>query len=86
MEVSLSHASRALIVSAALVIVVAGMKYAAPLLVPFLLSVFIAVISFPLMSWLQQKGTTRIRANKRPGLPEISPWRSNPGRTEPIRT
>ncbi|MBE9564450.1 MAG: AI-2E family transporter [Proteobacteria bacterium] len=32
------------------------MKYAAPLLVPFLLSVFIAVISFPLMSSLQQKG------------------------------
>ena len=43
-------------VSAALVIVIAGMKYAAPLLVPFLLSVFIAVISFPLMSFLQQKG------------------------------
>lgn len=59
MEVSLSPASRALIVSAALVIVVAGMKYAAPLLVPFLLSVFIAVISFPLMSWLQQKGLVK---------------------------
>jgi len=43
-------------VSAALVIVIAGMKYAAPLLVPFLLAVFIAVISFPLMSLLQQKG------------------------------
>ncbi len=43
-------------VSAALVIVIAGLKYAAPLLVPFLLSVFIAVISFPLMSTLQQKG------------------------------
>ena len=43
-------------VSAALVIVIAGMKYAAPLLVPFLLSAFIAVISFPLMSLLQQKG------------------------------
>ncbi|NOQ87999.1 MAG: AI-2E family transporter [Gammaproteobacteria bacterium] len=43
-------------VSAALVIVIAGMKYAAPLLVPFLLSMFIAVISFPLMSLLQQKG------------------------------
>lgn len=43
-------------VSAALVIVIAGLKYAAPLLVPFLLAVFIAVISFPLMSLLQQKG------------------------------
>lgn len=51
-----SPASRALIVCAALVIVIAGMKYAAPLLVPFLLAAFIAVISFPLMSNLQQKG------------------------------
>ncbi len=53
---SFTSASRVLIVSAALVIIIAGMKYAAPLLVPFLLSVFIAVISFPLMSLLQQKG------------------------------
>ena len=53
---SFSPASRALIVSAALVIVIAGMKYAAPLLVPFLLAVFIAVISYPLMTLLQQKG------------------------------
>ena len=56
---SFSPASRMLMVSAALVIVVAGMKYAAPLLVPFLLSVFIAVISFPLMSFLQQKGLAK---------------------------
>ena len=56
MTQSFSPASRAIMVSAALVIVIAGMKYAAPLLVPFLLSVFIAVISFPLMSFLQQKG------------------------------
>ena len=53
---SFSPASHAIIVSAALVIVIAGMKYAAPLLVPFLLAFFIAVISFPLMSLLQQKG------------------------------
>jgi len=56
---SFSPAARTLIVSAALVIVVAGMKSAAPLLVPFLLAVFIAVISFPLMSWLQLKGLTK---------------------------
>ena len=53
---SFSPASRVIMISAALVIVIAGMKYAAPLLVPFLLAVFIAVISFPLMSLLQQKG------------------------------
>ena len=59
MTQSFSPASRGLIVSAALVIVIAGMKYAAPLLVPFLLSAFIAVISFPLMSLLQQKGLAK---------------------------
>jgi len=53
---SASSASRVLIVSASLVVVIAGMKAAAPLLVPFLLSAFIAVISFPLMSKLQQSG------------------------------
>lgn len=51
-----ASASQVVIISAALVIIIAGLKYAAPFLVPFLLSVFIAVISFPLMSNLQQKG------------------------------
>ena len=54
-----SPAARILIVSAALVVVIAGMKNAAPMLVPFLLSVFIAVISFPLMSRLQQSGVSK---------------------------
>ncbi|MBT8118450.1 MAG: AI-2E family transporter [Gammaproteobacteria bacterium] len=52
-------ASRAIIITAALVIIIAGMKQAAPLLVPFLLSIFIAVISFPLMSRLQQSGISK---------------------------
>ncbi len=56
MEPTFSPASRTIMVMAALVIVIAGMKLAAPLLVPFLLSIFIAVICFPLMSSLQQKG------------------------------
>ena len=56
MTQSFSPASRAIMVSAALVIVIAGMKYAASLLVPFLLSAFLAIISFPLMSLLQKKG------------------------------
>ena len=41
---------------AAFVIVVAGMKAAAPLLVPFLLALFIAIISAPALFWMQQKG------------------------------
>lgn len=53
---SFSSASRALIVAAAVVVLIAGMKQSEPLIVPFLLSVFIAVISFPLMCKLQQAG------------------------------
>ena len=56
MTASFSPAARAVIVTAALVIIVAGMKLAAVLLVPLLLSVFIAVICFPLMAKLQQHG------------------------------
>jgi AI-2 transport protein TqsA len=56
---SFSSASRALIVTAAVVVIIAGMKQAAPLLVPFLLSAFIAVISFPLMCKLQQRGLAK---------------------------
>lgn len=56
MTQSFSSASRALIVAAAVIIIIAGMRQSAPLIVPFLLSVFIAVISFPLMCKLQQLG------------------------------
>ena len=59
MQHTFSPVSRALIISASLVIIIAGLKYAAPLLVPFLLSIFIAIISFPLMSWLQQVGLSK---------------------------
>ena len=58
-DTAFSPAARILIVSAALVVVVAGMKNAAPMLVPFLLSVFVSVISFPLMSRLQQSGISK---------------------------
>jgi predicted PurR-regulated permease PerM len=41
---------------AAFVIIVAGMKAAATILVPFLLALFIAIISAPALIWMQQKG------------------------------
>jgi len=41
---------------AAFVIVVAGMKAAAPLVVPFLLAVFLAIICAPPVFWLQKRG------------------------------
>ena len=53
---SFSPVARVVIIAAAIIIVLAGMKQAAPLLVPFLLSVFIAVLCLPLMVSLQQHG------------------------------
>ena len=41
---------------ATLVIIIAGMKLAAPLLNPLFLSIFIAIMCWPVLSWLSQKG------------------------------
>ena len=48
-----SPIARFLVVFAALVIVVSGLKMAGPLLVPFLLAVFVAMIVSPLLNWLK---------------------------------
>jgi len=48
--------------TAACVVIIAGMKAATVILVPFLLSAFIAIISAPPMFWLQQKGVPSILA------------------------
>jgi AI-2 transport protein TqsA len=45
--------SRFLVVAAAFVIVVSGLKMAGPFLVPFLLAVFIAMVVSPLLAWLK---------------------------------
>jgi AI-2 transport protein TqsA len=45
-------AGNILVTAAAAVIVIAGLKSAAAMLVPFLLAIFIAVLSAPLMHWL----------------------------------
>ena len=47
---------RLLVSLAAFVIIVAGMKAASPLLVPFLLALFIAIIISPVFNWLQRRG------------------------------
>ena len=44
-----------LIVFAAFVIVVSGLKMASSLVVPFLLAVFIAMIVSPLLAWLKSR-------------------------------
>jgi len=41
-----------ILIAAALVIVIAGLKNSASILIPFLLSVFIAILSAPVMRWL----------------------------------
>lgn len=54
--VQISPVTRFLFVMAAFVIVVAGMRAAEAILVPFLLSLFIAVICTPPLLWLKKKG------------------------------
>jgi predicted PurR-regulated permease PerM len=57
MNTDLSAKTGGVLISlAAFVIVVAGIKAAAPLMVPFLLAVFIAIIIAPPYQWLQEKG------------------------------
>ena len=52
-------ASRALLTFASLVIVVAGLRAAAPILVPVFLGFFFAVLSLPLADWLEARGVRR---------------------------
>ncbi len=48
--------ARFLLVAACSVVVVWGLQFAAPILLPFALALFLAVLSLPLMLWLQRKG------------------------------
>ena len=42
--------------SAALIVVIAGLRAAQSLVVPFLIAAFIAVVCAPALQWLQRKG------------------------------
>ncbi|MFT4671028.1 MAG: AI-2 transport protein TqsA, partial [Pseudohongiellaceae bacterium] len=50
-----SPIARFLVIAAAFVVVVTGLKMAGELLVPFLLAVFIAMIVSPLLGWLKNR-------------------------------
>jgi len=50
---------RIMIIAAALVIVIAGLKAASPLLVPFILSLFITLLLSPLLHWLIRNGVPK---------------------------
>ncbi|WP_457551377.1 AI-2E family transporter [Desulfobacula sp.] len=52
----ISYRNSALIKFAAFVIIVAGMKAAAVLVIPFLLAVFLSIICVPPLFWMQKKG------------------------------
>ncbi|MCB1616805.1 MAG: AI-2E family transporter, partial [Pseudomonadales bacterium] len=51
-----SVVGKTLVNLAAFIIVIAGLKAAESIMVPFLLSLFIAVLCAPPLSWLQKKG------------------------------
>ncbi len=51
-----------LLAAAACVVIIAGMKASTVILVPFLLSAFVAIISAPPMFWLQRKGLPSVAA------------------------
>jgi predicted PurR-regulated permease PerM len=57
-----SSGTRFLLMAAALVIIIAGIRVAQPILVPFLLSLFIAIISGPPFFFLQRKGVPKALA------------------------
>ena len=57
-----TNPSQVLITMAAFVVVVAGMRAGADIIVPFLLAVFIAVISAPALDWLERLGLPRALA------------------------
>jgi predicted PurR-regulated permease PerM len=45
-----------LVLVASLVVLVAGLKAAGPLVIPFLLSLFLAMLSLPLLQWMLRRG------------------------------
>ncbi|MEM6884283.1 MAG: AI-2E family transporter [Verrucomicrobiota bacterium] len=48
--------TKMLFTAAAVVVVVAGLKLSASIMVPFFLALFLAVLSFPVLFWLKKKG------------------------------
>jgi AI-2 transport protein TqsA len=51
-----SRVSRATVVAAGAMVVIAGLRAAASIITPFLLAVFIAAVSLPLLDWMRDRG------------------------------
>ncbi|MEM9290381.1 MAG: AI-2E family transporter [Acidobacteriota bacterium] len=58
----LSRGAQILLTLACTVVIIAGLRAAADILQPFVLSIFLAVISLPLLAWLQEYGVPRVPA------------------------
>lgn len=61
-QTGLSRELRIMLAAACFIVIIAGMRASASILVPFLLSVFIAIICTPPMFWMQNKGVPKIAA------------------------
>jgi predicted PurR-regulated permease PerM len=59
---ALSGPTRFLVTAAAFVIVVAGMRAAVEIIIPFLLSIFLAIICTPALFWLKNRGVSTVFA------------------------
>ena len=55
-QIGFNRVQQFMLTMAAFVVVVAGMRAAQDILIPFLLSLFIAIIVTPLLNWLRSKG------------------------------
>ena len=55
METRPDRGARFLVVAASVIIVIAGLRQAGQLVLPFLTAVFLAVVSLPVMVWLQRR-------------------------------
>ena len=58
----LSGPMRILLTVAAVVVIIAGMRAARELVVPFLLAVFIAILCMPILAWLRRRGVPNLLA------------------------
>jgi len=61
-SVAVSKGGRIVLIVASIVVIGAGIKLAAPLLVPVLVAAFIAIVTGPLVMWLCDKGVPRLLA------------------------
>lgn len=56
------RAAQVVITLAAVVVLVGGLKLAAPLLVPFFAALFLAILTLPVLTWLEQHRVPRVLA------------------------